>query len=136
VYTVEEHAMAILTFLVVAMTFIMTLVMALKLYRTTILIDLLYEGGYALVLRLVQEKQNKWVLVHLGCGIAVFLVTWLFRKYIPEAPESASVALALYAGFSFLYAVLESVLAYRIDKICATMPVPTDAGVDGKGRLS
>jgi len=122
--------MSILTVLILAMTFIMTVAMALRIYWAHLKMDALYADGEARVLRVLQGEQNEWALVHLACGVAVVIMIWLLKEFVPEAPESACAALALYAGTSFMYAVVESMLAHRIDKLCSTMP--PQAGIEGQ----
>ena len=76
------------------------------------------------LLRELLAQRNSWALRHLGLGLAALLMIWI-AKSAPgmEVPEPLAAAMAIYAASSLLAAVLESVLAQRIDRMLASVPV-------------
>ncbi|UFS68580.1 hypothetical protein LPW11_11695 [Geomonas sp. RF6] len=119
--------MSLVTVLILAMTFIMTVVMAPRIYWAWLTAEILFAEGEARALRLLQRQQNEWAALHLGCGILVVLMIWVVKQMAPDAPESVCAVLALYAGTSFFYAVLESMLALKVEKLSATIPMAAKA---------
>src|SRR5690349_7961315 len=109
--------MSPLTVLLATMTVIMTAVMVPRTYWARLRAEAFHAEGELRKLRLLLAQQNQWVMLHLGCGIVVVSMIWLLLRFVPEVPESATAVLALYAATAFLFAVIESLLAQKIERL-------------------
>lgn len=115
------------TALMITLTFVMTFMMLPKVYWAWLKTEELYLEGELWKLRLLQAEENNWVRRHFGYGTLFFILAWLSKHGAVAVAQETTAALALYSAISLGFALVESLLARRIDILSRMIPVPAKA---------
>lgn len=123
----------ITTLLLMTITITLTVAILPRIYGASIKAEELFLEQEIGLLRELLAEQNAWVLRHLGCGLGALALVWI-AKTCPgmEVPGQLAEAMAIYAASSLLFAGLESLLAQKIARILAVVPVKV--GVRERGQ--
>lgn len=110
------------TALMMTVTFTMTCMMIPRMYWAWLRSEELFVEGELWRLRLLQAEQNGWVRRHLGYGALLLLLAWLSRHGAVELPQETTAVLAVYSAVSLVFAVIDSVVALRIEVFTQMIP--------------
>lgn len=116
--------MTTISALMMAIIVLLNVTMLPRIYWNWLKADDLYSEQKAGELQELLRGRNEWVLRHLGCGTGAFILVWV-AKTVPgmavAVPEAE--ALSIYVISSLLFAFLESMLAQKIVRLQASLPV-------------
>ena len=118
----------ITTLLLMTVTITLTVAILPRIYLASIRAEELFLEQEIGLLRELLAEHNAWVVRHLGCGLGALALVWI-AKTSPgmEVPGLLAEAMAIYAASSLFFAGLESLLAQKITRILAAVPVKAGA---------
>lgn len=116
--------MTMMSALMMTITMTMAAAMSPRIYMAWLVAQQRCLDGEVEQLARQLEDENSWVWQQFICGAMSLSMIWMVR-YSPhdlEIPASMEAALALYAGISMLFAVLESLIAQKISTYLRCVP--------------
>jgi hypothetical protein len=117
------NAAMMITVITTIMAAAMVMLTVPKIYTSFIDAKLLYLEEELELLRELQSERNDCMLRHLFCGLGTVFLVWIV-KGAPEleVPNQMAPAMAVYATASLFFALLESLLAHKIEAWIAAAP--------------
>ena len=116
--------MTMITAMMMTVTMLVTVTVVPGIYWASNEAEELYLEQEMELLRDLLEQRNAWVLRHLGCALGALMLAWIAQSSPGlEVPAQLADALAAYLVSSLLFAVLESLVAQKIFRMLASVPV-------------
>lgn len=113
--------MTLLTAMMMTVTLTMAAVMVPRIYYSWLRAEQCCLDEEPEPLRELLAEENDWVMRHLGFGVLALALIWMVKhsRQDLEIPVAMAAAMALYTTISFLFAVIESLLAQKISAFLA-----------------
>lgn len=124
--------MNIFTALMMTVTLTMATVMVPRIYMSWMIASDCFVEGEIELLKALLVEQNSWVRRQFSCGAMAFVMLWMVKNshHDLQLPASMEAALGIYATLSLLFAVLESIIAQKIDDFINCVPAPVGVRED------
>jgi hypothetical protein len=113
-----------LEMLLMTVTLTLTVITVPRIYWGFIRVEQLYLDQEVELLQTFLVERNAWIMRHIGFGLGALTMLWISRNNPGmEIPSSLGLALGVYAASCLVFALLEGLLAQKVERILTGVPV-------------